>query len=229
MKALNIKLIPVMIVTFGLAATPAVLAQGCCGGQPSAPHAACDMGAMAGQTTAAGHQSHGGVPVVPANPSSAPRAVFPQPVQSVYDNYSQVHTALAQDSFAGVATMATAMVKAIQGDSAKMLPPKVSQQVEALSKAKDLETARVAFKPLSESLIQYVKDQKDSPSAYHEVYCPMAKASWLQTNKTVMNPYMGKAMIRCGQLKTRVEMSVERNDHFQTPAEFYRLVQHIAA
>jgi hypothetical protein len=83
-----------------------------------------------------------------------------------------------------------------------MLPPKVAQQVEALSKAKDLETARATFKPLSESLIQYLKDQKVPPGAYHEVYCPMAKASWLQTDKTVMNPYMGKAMIHCGQLKT---------------------------
>jgi Cu(I)/Ag(I) efflux system membrane fusion protein len=95
-----------------------------------------------------------------------------------------------------------AMVKAIQADSMKMLPPKVAQQAEVLSKAKDLETARAAFKPLSVSLIQYIKDQKVPASVYHEVYCPMAKASWLQTDKAVMNPYMGKDMIHCGQFKS---------------------------
>jgi Protein of unknown function (DUF3347) len=202
MNTPKMKLIPVMIVALGLAATPAVLAQGCCGGQTSDSHAGCDMPGMAGHTTAAGHDAHGAVPAAAANPSSAPRAVFKQPVQTVYDKYVQVHAALAQDSLEGVPSMAAAMVKAIQGDSTKTLPPKVAQQVEALSKANDLETARAAFKPLSESLIQYVKDQKVPPGAYHEVYCPMAKASWLQTDKTVMNPYMGKGMIHCGQLKT---------------------------
>jgi Cu(I)/Ag(I) efflux system membrane fusion protein len=202
MKTPKMKLIPVMIMALGLAATPAVLAQGCCGGQTSDSHAGCDMPGMAGHTTVAGHDAHSAVPTAAANPSSAPRAVFKQPVQTVYDKYVQVHAALAQDSLEGIPSMAAAMVKALQGDSTKTLPPKVAQQVEALSKAKDLETARAAFKPLSESLIQYVKDQKVPPGVYHEVYCPMAKASWLQTDKTVMNPYMGKGMIHCGQLKT---------------------------
>jgi Cu(I)/Ag(I) efflux system membrane fusion protein len=160
------------------------------------------MGGMAGHTTAAGHEGHGALTPVAVNPSSTPRAVFKQPVQTVYDKYVQVHAALAQDSLDGISTAAASMLKAVQADSTKSLPPKVAQQLEALSQAKNLESARAAFKPLSESLIQYVKDQKVPPGAYHEVYCSMAKASWLQTDKTVMNPYMGKAMLHCGQLKT---------------------------
>ncbi len=83
----------------------------------------------------------------------------------------------------------------------KMLSPKVAQQAEALAKARDLATARDAFKSLSDSLIQYVKEQKVPAGAYYVAYCPMAKASWLQTDKTIMNPYMGKGMIHCGQIK----------------------------
>ena len=94
------------------------------------------------------------------------------------------------------------MAKAIQGDSMRTLSPEVAQQAEALAKAKDLETARAAFKSLSESLIDFVKGQKAAAGTYHVAYCPMAKASWLQTGKTVMNPYMGKAMPHCGQLKS---------------------------
>ena len=201
MKSLKSKIIPTIIVTVGLTAVPAALAQGCCGGQSSDQHAGCDMGGMAGHTTSAGHEGHAGMAAA-AGRTSVSHAVFMQPVQTVYDNYIQVHAALAQDSLEGVSKATTTMVKAIQGDSMRMLPQKVTQQAEVLSKATNLETARAAFKPLSESLIQYLKDQKVPAGSYHEVYCPMAKASWLQTDKTVMNPYMGKAMIHCGHLKT---------------------------
>jgi hypothetical protein len=30
----------------------------------------------------------------------------------------------------------------------------------------------------------------------------MAKASWLQTSKTIVNPYMGTSMVHCGPIKT---------------------------
>jgi hypothetical protein len=162
------------------------------------------MGSMSGMDMpAGGHEGHqAGAPTAGAPQSSAPRAVFMQPVQSVYDGYIQVQTALAQDSVTGVSGAATTMLKAIQGDSMKMLPPKVAKQVEALSKAKDNEAARAAFKPLSESLIQYLKDQKIPAGTYHEAYCPMAKASWLQTGTTISNPYLGKEMLRCGQFKS---------------------------
>jgi hypothetical protein len=29
----------------------------------------------------------------------------------------------------------------------------------------------------------------------------MVKASWLQTEKNITNPYMGKEMLTCGELK----------------------------
>ncbi len=193
------KIIPILIATFSLAVAPTLLAQGCCGGGTMK-----EGGSMGGMDmSGAGHEGHqAGAPTAGVPQNSAPRAVFMQPVQSVYDGYIQVQTILAQDSVAGVSAAATAMLKAIQGDSMKMLPPKVTKQVEALSKAKDLSAARAAFKPFSESLIQYLKDQKVPAGAYHEVYCPMAKASWLQTDTTIANPYLGKEMLRCGQFKS---------------------------
>jgi Cu(I)/Ag(I) efflux system membrane fusion protein len=158
---------------------------------------------MGGMDISSGaHASHGGTVAAGVPQSSAPTAVFKEPVQSVYNGYIQVQSGLVQDSVAGVSGAATSMLKAVQGDSMKMLPPKVAQQIWALAKAKDLEAARAAFKPLSESLIQYLQEQKVPAGTYHEVYCPMAKASWLQTDKTVMNPYMGKEMIHCGQIKS---------------------------
>jgi hypothetical protein len=124
-----------------------------------------------------------------------------EPVKSVYNNYLKIQTALAKDSLAGIPENAGAMAKAIKGDDMKMLPPEIARQSEALADAKDLKAARKAFKPLSESLIKYLADHKVKSGGYTEAYCPMAEASWLQEGKKVSNPYMGKEMLTCGEIK----------------------------
>jgi len=121
------------------------------------------------------------------------------PVKSVYAHYLKIQADLANDSLTGVAENANAITKAVQGD-AKILPVEVGTKAEALAKAKDLSAARDAFKPLSDALIKYLADNK-AKGAYVEVYCPMARASWLQADKNVNNPYFGTAMSGCGVIK----------------------------
>jgi hypothetical protein len=121
------------------------------------------------------------------------------PVKSVYDHYLKIQADLANDSLTAVAKNANAIARAVQGD-AKILPAEVGTQAEALAKAKDLSTARDVFKSLSDALIKYLADNKVK-GAYVEVYCPMARASWLQADKNVNNPYFGTAMSGCGVIK----------------------------
>ncbi len=124
-----------------------------------------------------------------------------EPVKSVLDHYLAIQKELAKDSIKGVDEHGNAIAKAVKGDDMKMLPAEVATQAEALAKAKDLKAAREADKPLSASLIKYLADNKAFKGTYHEAYCPMAEASWLQTDKAIKNPYMGKAMLTCGELK----------------------------
>ena len=124
-----------------------------------------------------------------------------EPVKSVLDHYLMIQTELAKDSTKGLNEHANAIAKAVRGDEMKMLSPAVATQAETLAKAKDLKAARAAFKPLSTSLAKYLADNKAGKGAYHEVYCPMAKASWLQKGTDIKNPYMGKEMLDCGTLK----------------------------
>jgi hypothetical protein len=124
-----------------------------------------------------------------------------QPVKSVYDSYLKIQAELVNDSLKGVADNAAAIAKAVRGDEMKRLPSGVATQADALAQAKDLKSAREAFKPLSTSLIKYLADNKAGKGMYHEAYCPMVKASWLQPGKDIKNPYMGKAMPGCGELK----------------------------
>ena len=196
--SMKMKLASIIVAAFRWAASPALLAQGCCAGG-SAMKEGC---AMAGTAAATGHEGHVGVPAVTSQQNPGSKALLAQPVQAVFDNYLKVQGSLAQDSLEGVPKAATAMVKAIQGDSKKLLSLKVATQANALAQAKDLKTARVAFKLLSESLILHLKEAKVPSGTYREAYCPMAKASWLQTGTTVLNPYMGKSMADCGRFKS---------------------------
>lgn len=122
-------------------------------------------------------------------------------VKSVLDHYLMIQAELAKDSVKGLDEHANAIAKAVKDDEMKMLSPDAAKQAETLAKAKDLKTAREAFKPLSASLVKYLADHKAGKGTYHEGYCPMVKANWLQTEKTVVNPYMGKSMLTCGTLK----------------------------
>ena len=124
-----------------------------------------------------------------------------EPVKSVLDHYLLIQTELAKDSVKGLDEHANAIAKAVKGDDIKMLSPEVAQQAETLANAKGLKAAREAFKPLSTSLVKYLADNKAGKGRYHEAYCSMVKASWLQTSKDITNPYMGKAMLTCGVLK----------------------------
>jgi hypothetical protein len=124
-----------------------------------------------------------------------------EPAKSVLDHYLAIQKALAKDSMKGVDEHANAIVKAVKEDKMKMLPPEVATAAEALASTKDIEKAREAFKPLSASLAKYVADSKAGKGKYREAYCPMAKASWLQTEKEIRNPYYGKSMLDCGEFK----------------------------
>jgi hypothetical protein len=125
-----------------------------------------------------------------------------EPVKSVIDNYLTIQTNLTADSIKGLTEHATAISKAVNGDSLKTLPAEVANQADALAQAKDLKAAREAFKPLSASLAKYMSDHKAGKGTYHEVYCPMANANWLQVGKDIKNPYYGKEMLDCGELKS---------------------------
>src|SRR6266481_3146998 len=123
-----------------------------------------------------------------------------EPVKSVLDHYLAIQKELAKDSIKGVDEHAYAIAKAVKGDDMKMLSPDVAKQAETLAAAKDIKKAREAFKPLSASLVKYLADNKAGKGVYHEAWCPMAKASWLQKETDIKNPYMGKSMLTCGTL-----------------------------
>lgn len=150
---------------------------------------------------ATGHQGCAGHQQITATACAA-KSTLPETVQTVFKAYFNVQTALAEDSIQEAKVAAGTLAKAVWSDSDDLLPAKVSEQVQALVKTEDLTAAREVFKALSDSLIAYLNEKKVPAGIYREAYCAMAKASWLQVDSTLNNPYMGKEMPRCGKFKS---------------------------
>lgn len=110
--------------------------------------------------------------------------------QDVLRHYLAVQNALARDSMQDVSANSHALAEAVRNDETRSLPTAIAEQADALAGTKKLFKARQTFKPLSESLIAYLKTNS-APGGYYEVYCPIAKAEWLQAGETVRNPYLG--------------------------------------
>ena len=76
--------------------------------------------------------------------------------------------------------------------------------------SKDIETARAAFKTLSDGLIDsYNRFGRPKDSPLYLYHCPMAfedtGASWLQDEEGLLNPYFGARMLRCGKLEKEIK------------------------
>lgn len=74
------------------------------------------------------------------------------------------------------------------------------QDAAAIATAKDLKKQREVFANLSNNMAAVAKAIKLSVQPVYQQYCPMKKASWLSSEKTIKNPYFGSAMLSCGEL-----------------------------
>jgi hypothetical protein len=66
-----------------------------------------------------------------------------------------------------------------------------------LAKSSSLKEARVAFEKLSEKAKKLAAGQ----SGYYVVNCPMLKKDWVQSSEKIGNPYYGKEMASCGEIR----------------------------
>jgi hypothetical protein len=133
--------------------------------------------------------------------TAVPVSAGSEAMKAVVAAYLDIQAQLAGDMIEGI----KAKAHAIREQASQMGEPgaPVAAAAAELEKAADLKAAREAFGALSDVVIAAAKadgwrDVKDLKLGY----CPMARRSWLQAQTTVQNPYYGKAMLTCGELKT---------------------------
>jgi Cu(I)/Ag(I) efflux system membrane fusion protein len=134
---------------------------------------------------------------------------FDHSMQPVVEAYLKIHEALADDKTAGVKGAAEKVAAfsdnldpdTVTGEHAmhyKDVPANMKKAALKLAKRKDIGAMREAFKELSRPMAMWATMSK--PEGIYVVYCPMAKGSWLQTDKVIRNPYHGHEMLHCGEI-----------------------------
>ena len=143
--------------------------------------------------------AHAGDPPPLIEPVKAPRD---SDLMTVVDNYLIIQQKLASDSVDGVPAAAAAIKKIVEADQGKIFGPDFAREAGQLVAAGGLHATRIAFQSLSESLIAFLARNHMQTGTLHAAFCPMVKASWLQTDgTTIHNPYMGSVMPDCGSFK----------------------------
>ncbi len=95
--------------------------------------------------------------------------------------YDKVQHALAADDLA----------------EAKTAAAEIGSPGAELAKSNSLEEARKAFGTLSDQAEKMAAGQP----GYYVMHCPMKKKDWVQTSDKIENPYGGKEMLSCGEIK----------------------------
>ena len=95
--------------------------------------------------------------------------------------YEKVRAALASDDLV----------------SAKKAASALGGAAEPLAASGTLEQARAAFGKLSKTAERLAAGQP----GFYVMHCPMVNQDWVQTSPKVANPYGGKEMLGCGEVK----------------------------
>lgn len=118
--------------------------------------------------------------------------------------YIVIAELLANDNWTGVNTAGIQMSRDADKEKSadcKDIAARFKLLGAGVEKAKDLKAARDELKKFSDD----VKDLyiHSRPKDVDVLYCPMAKAYWLQKKGPVNNPYFGKEMRECGMVVTK--------------------------
>jgi hypothetical protein len=94
-------------------------------------------------------------------------------------------------------------------DMAQQYVQSVSAEAKGLAGEKDLEAKRKSFQMISDNMYDLVRTVRfDKQVVYHQ-FCPMAfndaGAYWLSASEEIKNPYFGKKMLSCGEVKDSID------------------------
>ena len=125
------------------------------------------------------------------------------PANDVIAAYLQVQAALAADDLVAAKSAGTTLLTAAAGDPAFAA---LTGSAGTIANAGNIAAGRTGFLHVSRALIPLLK-RTGTPELYL-AHCPMAfggkGGDWLQSGKTISNPYYGKSMLRCGVIKERM-------------------------
>jgi len=130
-------------------------------------------------------------------------------VTKLYQNYIAIKSALASDDADKTSKAATEFIKTASAIDVKQVSEGnlniLRKDATAISEARTINTQRETFMNLSDNMIALAKEFKVSENPVYVQYCPMADGSWLSDEAKIVNPYYGKSMLSCGNVKSTIK------------------------
>lgn len=123
-------------------------------------------------------------------------------LKGIVTSYLEIHALLSADKVEGIKAPAQAIAARAEGMGAGGAA--IAKAARAVEQAPNITAAREAFSPLSDAVIAAARAEgwKDLGDV-RLAFCPMVKASWLQKDAKIRNPYYGASMLECGEFKDR--------------------------
>jgi RND family efflux transporter MFP subunit len=140
------------------------------------------------------------------------RHVMPTPSANVtafrpiLDAYLRIRERMARDQFDGVAAEAEKMCQGLpdlQPRLDRALFAKLETSINQFHPT-NLEESRIQFGQVSAELVSILQAVQPRGQTLYALRCPMWKKSpgvWIQETREVANPFMGQAMIECGNIE----------------------------
>ncbi len=130
-------------------------------------------------------------------------------VTKLYQNYIAIKSALASDDADKTSKAATDFIKTASTIDYKQVSEGnlniLRKDATAISEARTINSQRETFMNLSDNMIALTKEFKVSDNPVYIQYCPMADGSWLSDESKIINPYYGKSMLSCGNVKSTIK------------------------
>ena len=136
-------------------------------------------------------------------------------VMRILDGYYAVKDAMVTSDAAQVKTAAESLLQLITAFDTNGLDEaiavRLTSEVDAIrygaqnvAEAETIEAQREYLPALTENMIGLVTHYKVTDQPVYKQYCPMAfndkGAYWLSSSDSVINPYFGDMMLRCGEV-----------------------------
>ena len=125
-------------------------------------------------------------------------------LSQLLSNYYSIKDALVADNATAASAKAQEFVKSLNTVDYKTISEgninALLKDATVISESKELEKQRKQFSNFSDNMAALAKQLKLSSDPIYLQYCPMKKASWLNNDKVIKNPYYGKAMLSCGEV-----------------------------
>jgi Cu(I)/Ag(I) efflux system membrane fusion protein len=138
-------------------------------------------------------------------------------LDTIYDCYLSLQTALADDRLDEARQALDALRPSVVDADTRMLPQRtlrawedavagIQAALDGDPKTAEMEGLRKRFEPISATLLGLVDAFGHTrEAALYRAFCPMAfnnrGAAWLQAEKKIANPYFGHQMLRCGEIQ----------------------------